>query len=71
MIRRSTQLTGEIIRTEEITDIVASSPQSRGKRGPSSVPTTQKNGHTAAHDLEECKTFLDRKKMSPPAAPTP
>jgi hypothetical protein len=23
---------------------------------------------TAGHDLEECKTFLDRKKMPPPAA---
>jgi hypothetical protein len=23
------------------------------------------------HDLEECKTFLDRKKMPPPAAPVP
>jgi hypothetical protein len=23
------------------------------------------------HDLEECKTFLDWKKMPPPAAPTP
>jgi hypothetical protein len=26
--------------------------------------------HTAGHDLEECKTFLDHKKMPPPAAPT-
>jgi hypothetical protein len=24
---------------------------------------------TSGHDLEECKTFLNRKKMSPPAAP--
>jgi hypothetical protein len=24
---------------------------------------------TSGHDLEECKTFLDRKKMAPPAAP--
>jgi hypothetical protein len=23
----------------------------------------------SGHDLEECKTFLDRKKMPPPAAP--
>jgi hypothetical protein len=23
---------------------------------------------TTRHDLEECKTFLDRKKMPPPAA---
>jgi hypothetical protein len=23
------------------------------------------------HDLEECKTFLDRKKMPPPATPVP
>jgi hypothetical protein len=23
------------------------------------------------HDLEECKTFLDRKKMPPPATPAP
>jgi hypothetical protein len=27
--------------------------------------------HTAGHDLEECKSFLDRKKMPPPAAPVP
>jgi hypothetical protein len=26
---------------------------------------------TAGHDLEECKTFLDRKKMPPLAAPVP
>jgi hypothetical protein len=26
---------------------------------------------TSGHDLEECKTFLDRKKMSPAAAPAP
>jgi hypothetical protein len=24
--------------------------------------------HTSRHDLEECKTFLDRKNMPPPAA---
>jgi hypothetical protein len=27
--------------------------------------------HTTGHDLEERNTFLDRKKMSPPAAPVP
>jgi hypothetical protein len=27
--------------------------------------------HTLGHDLEECKTFLDRKKMSSPATPVP
>jgi hypothetical protein len=27
--------------------------------------------HTIGHDLEECKAFLDRKKMPLPAAPTP
>jgi hypothetical protein len=26
---------------------------------------------TARHDLKECKTFLDCRKMSPPAAPAP
>jgi hypothetical protein len=26
---------------------------------------------TDGHDLEECKTFLDHKKMPPPAAPAP
>jgi hypothetical protein len=26
---------------------------------------------TVGHDLEECKTFLDRKKMPPPVAPAP
>jgi hypothetical protein len=25
--------------------------------------------HTSGHDLEECKTFLDHKKMPPPPAP--
>jgi hypothetical protein len=27
--------------------------------------------HTDRHNLEECKTFLDHKKMPPPAAPAP
>jgi hypothetical protein len=27
--------------------------------------------HTIGHDLEKCKTFLDRKKMVPSAAPAP
>jgi hypothetical protein len=27
--------------------------------------------HTLGHDLEECKTFLYRKKMPPPAVPAP
>jgi hypothetical protein len=26
---------------------------------------------TDGHDLEECKTFLDHKKMPPPVAPAP
>jgi hypothetical protein len=26
---------------------------------------------TMGHDLEECKTFMDRKKMPPPAVPEP
>jgi hypothetical protein len=26
---------------------------------------------TSGHDIEECKTFLDRKKMSSPVAPAP
>jgi hypothetical protein len=26
---------------------------------------------TSGHDLEECKTFLDQKKMPPPLAPAP
>jgi hypothetical protein len=41
---RSTQLTEVIIRTEESMDIVASSPQSRRKRGHSDVPMTLKSG---------------------------
>jgi hypothetical protein len=44
MIGRSTLLTREITRTEEITDITVSSPQSRRKRGPSGIPTMQKSG---------------------------
>jgi hypothetical protein len=27
--------------------------------------------HTDVHDLQECKTFLNRKRMLPPATPTP
>jgi hypothetical protein len=27
--------------------------------------------HTDGHDLEECKTFLDRKRITPPAAQAP
>jgi hypothetical protein len=27
--------------------------------------------HTVVYDLEECKTFLDRKKMPPITAPVP
>jgi hypothetical protein len=44
MIVRSIQLTEAIARTEETTDIVASSPQSRRKRGLFSVPTTRRSG---------------------------
>jgi hypothetical protein len=44
MIERSTQLTGEIARTEETADIAASIPQSRRRRGSSGVPTMQKSG---------------------------
>jgi hypothetical protein len=27
--------------------------------------------HTIGHDMEECRTFLDHKKMSPPVVPVP
>jgi hypothetical protein len=43
-IGRSTQPIGDIVRTKETMDIVASSPQSRRRRDPSCVPTMQKSG---------------------------
>jgi hypothetical protein len=52
MIGRSTQLIGEIGRTEESTDIVASSP-SEGEKYPFDVPMMQKNGvrSITPHDM--------------------
>jgi hypothetical protein len=41
---RSTKLTGVITRTEETTDIAASNPQSRKRRGLFGVPMTRRNG---------------------------
>jgi hypothetical protein len=71
MIGKSTQLTEE---TMEIADIVASSPWIRKRRHfqhPDNVKKWCEIHHTTGHDLEECKTFLDHKKMSPPLAPVP
>jgi hypothetical protein len=74
MIRRSTPLTEEIRRTTEIAGIAVSSPQIRRIRDPSDAHDAEKwceIYRTVGHDLEECKKFLDHKKMPPPPAPAP
>jgi hypothetical protein len=38
---------------------------------PNNVEKWYEIHRTAGHDLEECKTFLDWKKMPPPAEPPP
>jgi hypothetical protein len=63
-----------IARTEGTTDTAGSSPRIRRRRGLSGIDDVEKwyeIHHTSGHDLEECKTFLDRKKMPPPTASAP
>jgi hypothetical protein len=45
--------------------------EKRHFRHPDDVEKWCEIHHTAGHDLEECKTFMDRKKMPPPATPVP
>jgi hypothetical protein len=45
--------------------------EKRHFRRPDDVKKWHEIHCTSRHDLEECKTFLDRKKMPPPAAPVP
>jgi hypothetical protein len=49
----------------------SSQKERRPFRRPDSAEKWCEIHHTNGHDLEECKTFLDHKKMSPPAAPAP
>jgi hypothetical protein len=83
MIKRSTPQNEEIRRTTEDTATTENNTQIRRKGDPSDAPTTQRSGvksnaekwceihRTDGHDLKECKTFVDHKKMSPPAVPAP
>jgi hypothetical protein len=72
-IGRSTRPIEETARTAEITGFTASNPLIRKRRCLSVALTTQRSGahHTSGYDLEEYKTFLDRKKMPPPTALVP
>jgi hypothetical protein len=49
----------------------SSQKERRPFRRPDSAEKWCEIHHTDGHDLEECKTFLDHKKMSPPAAQAP
>jgi hypothetical protein len=70
---KSTRLIGEITRIAKITEIVNSNPRIRKRRGifcrPDNVDKWYEIHRTSGHDLEECKTFLDHKKMLLPAVP--
>jgi hypothetical protein len=63
--------TAGITKTADIAVIANSNPQIKMRRGLSSVMLMQRSGAitTTGHDLEECKTFLDHKKMSAPQEP--
>jgi hypothetical protein len=74
MARKSIPLNEEIRRTTEVTGTTRNNPQIRRRRDPSDVQWCRKvvRDHcTDGHDLEECKTFLDHKRMPPPVAPAP
>jgi hypothetical protein len=70
---RSTQLIGAIARTDD-REVNTADPRSRKRRPfrrPDDVEKCCEIHRTVGHDLEQCKTFLDRKKIPPPAAPVP
>jgi hypothetical protein len=45
--------------------------EKRPFRRPDDVEKWCEIHRTSGHDLEECKIFLDRKKMPPPTVPVP
>jgi hypothetical protein len=75
MIRRSIPWNEEIKRTAEDTAIVENNTQIRRKGDPSDAPTTQRSGAKSITPMDmiwkSVKKFLDRKKMSRPAALAP
>jgi hypothetical protein len=63
MIGRSTQLIVEIAEITEITNQKEKRPLHR----PADAKKWCEIHRTTGHNLKECKTFLDHKKMPPPA----
>jgi hypothetical protein len=73
-IGRSILLNGEIGKTAGIKDSVENNPRIRKRRPfrrPDDAEKRCEIHRTTGHDLEECRTFLDRKRMPPPAPQEP